>query len=102
MVYNNKHVLHLFIFLCHFIVEIILNETCTAGQPSDQCSDVQAECDDSGTLQCLCKDGYYANSTGVCTQSKLSFLTNAIILKGTMCCISTCINLIIFQVCILM
>jgi hypothetical protein len=81
MVYNNKHVLHLFIFLCHFIVEIILNETCTTGQPSDQCLDVQAECDDSGTSKCLCKTGYYANSTGVCTQSKLSFLTNASILK---------------------
>jgi hypothetical protein len=51
--------------LCIIFVEIILNETCTTGQPSDQCLDVQAECDDSGTSKCLCKTGYYANSTGV-------------------------------------
>jgi len=79
-------------FLCHFIVEVKLNETCTTGQPSDQCLDAHAECNVSGTLQCLCNTGYYANSVGVCAQSKLSYLTNAIILKGTMCCISACVN----------
>ena len=78
--------------LCYFNVEVILNETCITGQSSEQCLDVHAECNDSRTLQCLCKTGYYANSVDVCAPSKLSFLTNAIILKGRMCCKAACIN----------
>ena len=57
----------------------MLNSSCSSGQPSDQCLDAQAVCDDSGSLRCLCKDGYYENSTGVCTASKLSFFTESII-----------------------
>lgn len=57
----------------------MLNNVCITGQTSDQCLDVQAECDESGTLKCLCKDGHYENSTGVCTDSKLSFFTETII-----------------------
>jgi hypothetical protein len=57
------------------------------GQSSDQCSDVQAECvTDSGILKCLCKDGYYVNSSSVCTASKLSFFTETIIYKVNICC----------------
>jgi hypothetical protein len=47
---------------------------------------VQAECvTDSGTLKCLCKDGYYVNSVGGCTASKLSFFTKTIIYKVNIC-----------------
>jgi hypothetical protein len=74
---------------------LILNNVCVSGQPSNQCLDTQAECvadSVSVSFKCLCKDDYFENSGDVCTQSKLSFLTNAIILKGTMCYISACIN----------
>ena len=74
---------------------MILNNVCVSGQPSDQCLDTQAECvadSVSGSLQCLCKNDYFENNGDVCTQRKLSFLTNAIILKETMCCISACVN----------
>lgn len=63
----------------------MLNDYCSNGQPSDQCLDVQAECDDTGTLRCLCKDGYYENSGSVCTQSKLSFFTETIIYMINIC-----------------
>ena len=67
------------------IVEVTLNSVCIAGQPDDQCVDIQAECDDPGTLKCLCKDGYYKNSAGVCAPSKLSFFTETIIYKVNIC-----------------
>ena len=67
----------------HFIVEVTLNSVCIADQPDDQCVDTQAEC--SGTLKCLCKDGYYKNNTDVCAPSKLSFFTETIIYKVNIC-----------------
>jgi hypothetical protein len=61
----------------------MLNSVCTGGQPSDQCSDTQAEC--SVSLKCLCKAGYFEHSSGGCTQSKLSFFTETIIYKVNIC-----------------
>ena len=82
-VYNSKPILNL-----HFIVEVILNNVCIAGQSSDQCSDVQVECvTDSvfGSLKCSCKTGYYENSGSVCAQSKLSFFTETNLNKLNIC-----------------
>ena len=70
----------------YFIVEVILNNVCLAGQASDQCLDVQAECVTdyvSGPLKCLCKTGYYENSGSVWAQSNLSFFTETNIGKVT-------------------
>lgn len=52
-----------------FILEIALTDTCTTGQPADQCADANAEC--VGTpLACSCKTAHFVNKDGACDPSK--------------------------------
>lgn len=47
------------------ILEIVLKQNCTAGQPADQCADSNAACDDTA-FKCQCKSTHFVSKTGAC------------------------------------
>lgn len=51
--------------------EVLLENTCSANRPDNQCQDGNAECKDVTGLKCLCKDTFFKDKDGNCTKSKI-------------------------------
>lgn len=55
--------------ITYIYLEIALKKSCTAGQPTDQCVDTNAECN-ATSLTCGCKSTHIDNKDGACNPSK--------------------------------
>ncbi|OPL20905.1 hypothetical protein AM593_03473, partial [Mytilus galloprovincialis] len=56
--------------------QVLLENSCNANRPDNQCQDKNAECKDTTDLKCLCKDTFYKNKDGNCIKS-IDFLASA-------------------------